>query len=82
MAMPATSSVSLTGHLDRDPGSSSGLGLAAAMGSPWLASHGGGKRERLEALRAVVEALEKRVTPGHRVAGEPMGHLGYRPQRP
>lgn len=35
------------------------LGLAAGMGSRFLAKHGGGKRERLDALRTMVDMAEK-----------------------
>lgn len=37
------------------------LGLAVGVGSNWLATYGGNKRQRYEALRRVVEALERRV---------------------
>lgn len=39
------------------------LGLAVGMGSNWLATHGGNKRQRYEALRRVVVALERRGHP-------------------
>ena len=37
------------------------LGLAVGVGSNWLATYGGNKRQRYEALRRVVVALERRV---------------------
>ena len=37
------------------------LGLAVGVGSNWLATYGGNKRQRYEALRRVVDALERRV---------------------
>jgi hypothetical protein len=39
------------------------LGLAVGVGSRWLASYGGNKRQRYEALQRAVEALEKRSMP-------------------
>ena len=36
------------------------LGLAVGVGSRWLSSYGGNKRERYEALRRTVETLESR----------------------
>lgn len=38
------------------------LGLAVGVGSNWLATHGGNKRQRYEALRRVVVELERRVS--------------------
>ena len=40
------------------------LGLAAGLGSKFLADHGGAKRERLEALRRAVEAAERQAAGG------------------
>lgn len=37
------------------------LGLAVGVGSNWLATYGGNKRQRYEALRRVVVELERRV---------------------
>jgi hypothetical protein len=37
------------------------VSLAAGVGTRWLASHGGNKRERLEALRQAVEGVEATV---------------------
>jgi len=39
------------------------LGLAVGVGSRWLASYGGNKRQRYEALMRAVESLETRVVP-------------------
>lgn len=38
------------------------LGLAVGVGSNWLATYGGNKRQRYEALRRVVVELERRVS--------------------
>lgn len=38
------------------------LGLAAGLGSKFLADHGGAKRERLEALRRAVELAERQAS--------------------
>ena len=39
------------------------LGLAVGVGSRWLASYGGNKRQRYEALQRAVESLETRAGP-------------------
>ncbi|HQQ69850.1 MAG TPA: hypothetical protein PLL92_06000 [Alicycliphilus sp.] len=47
------------------------LGLAAGLGSKFLADHGGAKRERLEALRRAVEAAERQAASGKRLRLRP-----------
>ena len=42
------------------------LGLAVGVGSRWLASYGGNKRQRYEALQRAVESLEKKAGPSGR----------------
>lgn len=43
------------------------LGLTVGVGSRWLASYGGNKRQRYEALERVVESLKR--------AGDPISKL-------
>ena len=44
------------------------LGLAVGVGSRWLASYGGNKRQRYEALERAVESLEKNARRGGALA--------------
>jgi len=37
------------------------IGLTVGVGSRWLAAHGGGKRERYEALKRTVAAVERQA---------------------
>ncbi len=46
------------------------LGLAVGVGSRWLASYGGNKRQRYEALQRAVESLETRAGPSGKRALE------------
>ncbi len=49
------------------------LGLAVGVGSNWLATYGGNKRQRYETLRRTVEVLERRVVITSDVARDPTG---------
>jgi hypothetical protein len=51
------------------------LGLAVGLGSRWLATYGGNKRQRYEALQRIVETLERRSTDARGVQS-----IGYRPR--
>ena len=47
------------------------LGLAVGVGSRWLASYGGNKRQRYEALKRAVESIEKKAGTGGKRSIEP-----------
>jgi hypothetical protein len=49
------------------------LGLAVGLGSRWLATYGGNKRRRYEALQRIVESLESRSMDARGVQS-----IGYR----